>query len=250
MPAIHLPRAALVLLLAVAPLPSAAGLLVGANLAIEVGTLPVVSFAGAAVSGASIGPLYATFASGTGLAGTIHTPSPISAAPPISGLNYTVGANDGGVFSGPAASLVAGSMAIDVNLCAEAFGGLCLLNLALPFGVAVTVTPPVVSGIGITMHGSPWTAGTTTLALTTPTANGQTASTRMGSNGLNAKGAGTLVLVSAVNVLTNVAGQLPSFATLTLQYLPEPGALAWVAPGVAALGIVAHRLRRRRADEE
>jgi hypothetical protein len=63
----------------------------------------------------------------------------------------------------------------------------------------------------------------------------------MGSNGLNAKGAGTLVLVSSVNVLTNVAGQLPSFATLTLQYVPEPRALASSALGLFGLGLVACR---------
>jgi hypothetical protein len=72
----------------------------------------------------------------------------------------------------------------------------------------------------------------------------------MGSNGLNAKGAGTLVLVSAVNVLTNVAGQLPSFATLTLQYVPEPGALAWVASGVAGLGLAARRRLGRHSARE
>jgi hypothetical protein len=243
-------RTALVLVLGLAPLPAAGGVLSTATLTLEMGVHGPLVFVGSGVSGSSSGPLYATLASGTGFSGALTATTPSYAAPPISGMIFSAGANAWGSFSGPVPSLVGGSMPVSVQVCVEAFG-LCLFNLALPVGIAQTVTPPPVSGIAVTMHGSPWTAGTAAVAqLTAPTSTTFTVWTRMGSNGLNSNGVGTLVLVSAVNVLTNVSGQLPAFATLTLQYVPEPRTFAWVAPGIAALGLVAHRLRARRPGAE
>jgi len=224
-------------LLCLAPLPASAGTLVAASLRVKVGTLPPITFVGNGVSGTSSGPLSVTIAPGTGFAGTVTTSIPTSAAPPISGIYFTAGANATGAFSGAVPSLVGGAMAIDVHVCVEAYG-LCLLDLDLPIGVTATVTPPVVSGIGITMQGSDWTAGTATIPLTV----GGTA-TAMGSNGLNAKGAGTLVLVSSIDVLTSIAGQLPSFATLTLEFVPEPAGLALVGLAGAALALGVRRGR-------
>jgi hypothetical protein len=224
------------LALALAPLPAAAGTLVGASLRMQVGTLTPVTFVGSGVAGTSTGPLQITIAAGDGFAGVITATMPTSAAPPISGLFFTAGSNATGLFSGATPSVVGGVMAVDVQVCAEAYG-LCLLDLDLPVGTPGTFTPPPVSGIGITMHGSAWTAGTAAIPLT----QGGTA-TEMGSNGLNAKGAGTLVLVSSVNVLTSIAGQLPSFATLTLDFVPEPGALLLLCAAGAMLVLGRHRV--------
>jgi hypothetical protein len=217
--------------LGLAPLSAAAGTLVAASLSFKLGTLPAVAWVGSGVVGSSSGPLQVTIAAGSGFAGTVIGSIPTSAAPPISGLYFTAGGNATGMFSGAIPSLVGGAMAIDMHVCVEAYG-LCLLDLEPPIGVAQTVIPPVVSGIGITMHGSNWTAGTETIALT-----GGGVATAMGSNGLNAKGAGTLVLVSSVNVLTSIAGQLPSFATLQLQFVPEPVAAALVGLAAVALAL-------------
>jgi hypothetical protein len=227
------------LALALAPLPAAAGTLVAASLVMEFTNLNPIVFVGSGVSGSSSGPLAVTVAAGTGFADTIHFPSPTSAAPPISGWDYTVGANGAGSFSGATPALVGGPMPIAFNICGEAYGGLCLINLNLPLGVNQTVTPPVVSGIGITMHGSEWTAGTAAIPLTYL---GGTA-TAMGSNGLNGKGAGTLVLVSSVDVLTSIAGQLPGFATLTLEFVPEPVSLSLLAMGGLAFALGWRRQR-------
>jgi hypothetical protein len=222
--------------LCLAPLPAAGGTLVGASLSIEFADLAPIVFVGTGVSGSSSGPLSISVAAGNGFAGTINFPSPTSAAPPISGWIYSVGNNAAGVFSGATPSLVGGEMAIEFNVCAEAYGGLCLLDIDVPFGIAATVTPPVVSGIGITMHAAPWTAGTAAVG----------AETRVGSNGLNAKGAGALVMVSSVNVLTSIAGQLPAFATLTLQFVPEPAGAALTGLVAAALALgLGLRTRRR-----
>jgi hypothetical protein len=232
----------LALALVLAPLPAAAGTLVAASLTMQFTNLNPIMFVGSGVTGSSSGAMNITVAAGTGFADTIHFPSPTSAAPPISGWDYTVGANGAGSFSGATPALVGGPMSIAFHICGEAYGGLCLINLNLPLGVNQTVTPPVVSGIGITMHGSEWTAGTAAIALT----QGGTA-TEMGANGLNGKGAGTLVLVSSVNVLTSIAGQLPSFATLTLDFVPEPASLPLLGAVTLALALGVRQLRERRA---
>jgi hypothetical protein len=49
-------------------------------------------------------------------------------------------------------------------------------------------------------------------------------------------------LISPVFVRTNLAGDIPSFATLTLNYVPEPSTLLLVGAGLAGLAL---RGRRR-----
>ena len=66
----------------------------------------------------------------------------------------------------------------------------------------------------------------------------------MGANGL-AGGVGTVVLVTALNVVTNAFGQVPAFAILSLSYAPslaEPAVLALLAS--AAAGLLAACRRR------
>ena len=63
----------------------------------------------------------------------------------------------------------------------------------------------------------------------------------MGSNGLTPGGAGTLVLVTPTKVITNVAGMLAAFGTLTLTYVPEPGTLLLLGAGVAGLTAIGRR---------
>ena len=102
----------------------------------------------------------------------------------------------------------------------------------------------VVSGIGLTGYANSWTTKTTTILSTAM----DVPRTRMGSNGL-VNGGGTVVLVSALNVVTSIAGQLPSFAVLTLTYAPdavaEPGTVALLATGVACAWLG----RRRRGED-
>jgi hypothetical protein len=237
--------------LGVAPV-ATAGTLVAASLHIGVSSMPAATFsASAGASGTSAGPTAASLAAGTALAGTATLTFDDSYAPPITQVVYGVGANAAGAFGGATPDVVGGSMALPVSVTLSAFGGLTLLAFDMPVGTAQTLIPPPFQGlIGITAQGSAWTAGTASIGLLTPTTAGAAVTTRMGSNSLNAKGAGALVLVSAVDVLwySNRLNQYPSFATLTLQYVPEPGALAWIATPAAAL-LVAARRRAQRATK-
>lgn len=165
---------------------------------------------------------------------------PTSAAPPITQLQVIVNGNPGpGAFaaSSPASLAVTGL----VNL--RYGGGLTLLGVPVTVGQAGISTPPPVSGVAITAFANAWTTKTTSIALLT---TGSTGITVMGANGL-AGGVGTVVLVTALNVVTNVFGQVPAFAILSLSYvpaLPEPGTLALL---VGAAGLLHLGRRRRRA---
>ena len=44
-----------------------------------------------------------------------------------------------------------------------------------------------------------------------------------------------ITLVTGLNVLTNIAGQFPAFALLTLSFAPEPGSLLLLLAGAAGL---------------
>jgi hypothetical protein len=51
--------------------------------------------------------------------------------------------------------------------------------------------------------------------------------------------------VTPVRLITNIAGTIPVFGTLTLSYVPEPGTALLVGSGVAALAAIGERSRRR-----
>lgn len=67
---------------------------------------------------------------------------------------------------------------------------------------------------------------------------------RAGSDELTPGGAGRLLLVSPLTLLTNLSGgtNFAGFGFLELTYVPEPGALALIAGGIALLA--AGRARR------
>jgi hypothetical protein len=220
-----------------------AGALLLAQLTFALGTLPPATFVATYTAGAGKG-----LASGSGAAaawsavagaipgGTTTATIPSSAAPPITQIQFIVNGNPA---NGAWAASADATVAVTGQSNIKAFGGLTLLGVPLVVGQPTTIQPPVVSGIGITGLANNWTTKTTTVNLLTPDPGGPTKATRMGANNL-VNGGGTVVLVSALNVITNVAGQLPSFAVLLLQYAPddivaEPGTLLLVGSGIAGL---------------
>jgi hypothetical protein len=100
----------------------------------------------------------------------------------------------------------------------------------------------------ITLIGAPWTKGTFTVS----TPNAVTIVGGFGHGpllnaGTTAQAGGVLALVTPVLIRTTLPNfeELPSYAIMYLEFVPEPGALLALAPAVA--GLAALGMRRFRA---
>jgi hypothetical protein len=110
-------------------------------------------------------------------------------------------------------------------------------NLSIPLSAVGQGGYQTLTGaVNLTVIGAPWTIGTAAVG----------AITRMGSAHGPASGTsstfapgGRLQLVTPIVVHSHVAAltPLPGFATVTLQFIPEPTTLALLGSGVALLGL-------------
>jgi hypothetical protein len=155
--------------------------------------------------------------------------------------SFTAGGGPGGGFGGPMTLAGTGRLL--------AYSG----NVTL---IAVPISPvgqpggfvSVTSGGGtiIQVSGTGWTTGVQTLMAPATTVGGGTTTpwtvTATGADLRTASGAGTLVLISPIFLRTNLGGDMPNFAVLTLDYVPEPATLLLVGLGIAGLAL---RGRRR-----
>jgi hypothetical protein len=219
-------------------------------LAVQVATLAPIAVTGAGtatVNGSGGGGHLDTLALGAGVFSTSGVVVPVTdpAAAPIKGVQATV-ANAAGSFSGGGAGTLGGTMGI------VGFAKVCLFapcttpppaNVSVPLSVVgVGGSKTVTFFVNVTVTGNPWTTGVA--AIGTNSVSGFAHGPASGTSSTAAP-SGVVRLVTPVLVSTNIASSavVPTFATLTLHFVPEPGTLVLLGSGIA--GLVAFGRSRR-----
>jgi hypothetical protein len=220
-----------------------AGPLASATLTVEAAgistTFPGVGATGTATSAtsAALGAGAAFVGTDTGFGGTL---------PSIAKAQGVVGLNGAGLFLGASPSDVGGSAPFDFTeyLYATPSAATPFLRIGgfRPLGIDTAYTV-MGSGLSWSVWGAPWSAGVVTLGdifggTVTPVLK------VTGMNSLTPSGAGTLTLVAPLKASFTTGNIVPVVATLTLNYIPEPGTALLLGLGALAIARLGRGGRR------
>ncbi|MCZ7617927.1 MAG: PEP-CTERM sorting domain-containing protein [Myxococcota bacterium] len=219
-----------------------AGPFAGGSLSITIGTLP--GLAAPITGGFTTAGGNVTATSTNAIVGS-DTFIGITNAAPITRVQAILAGNNLGTLV-PGAGTAANALGIQGVANVVAYGGYVTL-VAVPLTAAGVpgATFSFMGGGGsiIKFTGNGWTTGTAMITLPTATLKGMTQSgviTAAGTNNL-VGGVGQITFISPVLIRTNLAGDLPTFAALTLTFVPEPGTLMLIGAGIAGLAVYGRR---------
>jgi hypothetical protein len=175
-------------------------------------------------------------------------PSVADTARPIVGLQFTA-RNGHGSFADDTDGRLAGVMPLlgIAKVCLFQTCPTAIANVSVPLspiGAGGTVT--VLGAVNVTVAGAPWTTAGTVTGMQ-PGGPLTAMGFRRGPAGNAASFAmpgGSLQLITPVFISTFI-GVTPAFATLAIEFVPEPATLALCAAGISLLAAEA---RRRRAS--
>jgi hypothetical protein len=176
----------------------------------------------ATASWAQTGPLTLTLAATaapplTAIRIALTAPGPCSALPGSCPLGGTANA------------LVAGANFLTVPLSGIGVNGRQSFG---PYGSYIDAQPWQTGVVPITVNGVTLTTGNGALSVTT------------GYDNRNAAGAGLVKLVAPAGLMSGLAGNLPLFVSMELNFVPEPGGLLLMGSGIATLVLLGARRMR------
>jgi hypothetical protein len=202
-----------------------------------------------------------------GIFGPINASIPTTNAGGINSVIFTDVGNLAGSFTGISGGPPSGgTMGVSgiAKLCLSLATPGCIAHIPFPFaptaggaGFGIGGTRTVASGFGhprVTLKHAPWTIGQPTMTIHTPNSNVTTPAPGGFAHGpasltsSTARLSGALQLVTVTKAYTNITTafpELPAVGILTLHFVPEPGTLLLLGSGVAALGVIGRRRRRR-----
>lgn len=190
------------------------------TLNLAIGTLPPISIPGIPTS-IAVSSGVGTFTEPASIFGPTNAPL---AASLFTGISLISGLTLAGVGNGTQFCTQTGPIGCSGGLQGAALVNvLQLFNLSIPLSVVGSPGASVrvdSGGIIIDVFGQGWTAGTASVTGVSNTVSASITAFATGTDQRTAAHAGNLVLVSGARVVTNVAGNLPAFATQMLQFGP------------------------------
>jgi hypothetical protein len=181
------------------------------------------------------------------VASKLSTPIPGAVTgSPVPGIGLDVDNGAGSVSGAPLAGVLPFSGHARICLF-EKCNNAPVFNISVPLSIVGSGgTYNVALSIYITVSGAPWTEGTAAAGTVTQMglAHGPASGTSSTANA-----SGVVRLVTPFTVSTNIGAlaYLPSFAILTLHFVPEPGTLLLLSAGLVLTALAGRRMARRRS---